>query len=262
MSRFARVGAMVLAVGAAVVVGAAPVEAQTTLRIATEGVYAPWSYKDARGNLVGWDIEIASALCAKMQAKCEIAAQDWDGIIPGLLAKKFDAIVAGMSMTPARRERVAFTNKYKDVISTFVAKKGTITDTSPAGMKGKRIGVQRGASQRTWLESSGYDKSATLVLYDTTRAVELDLLAGRIDAMIGNKATYFVDFMKKPEAASYEFVGPELRGGVLGEGAGIALRKEDTELLARFNKAIAEIRADGTFDRISAAYFPFKLVSD
>ena len=135
MSRFARVGAMVLAVGAAVVVGAAPVEAQTTLRIATEGVYAPWSYKDARGNLVGWDIEIASALCAKMQAKCEIAAQDWDGIIPGLLAKKFDAIVAGMSMTPARRERVAFTNKYKDVISTFVAKKGTITVWAARGSR-------------------------------------------------------------------------------------------------------------------------------
>jgi lysine-arginine-ornithine-binding protein len=250
--------AMALVFGAA----AALAGAQPVVRIATEGAYAPWNYKDAQGKLVGWDIEIANALCAQMGVKCEIVAQDWDGIIPGLLAKKYDAIIAGMSMTPARRERVGFTSKYKDVVSVFVAKKGTITDTSPAGMKGKRIGVQRGAAQKAWLDAAGYDKTAELVLYDSTRAVELDLLAGRLDAMIGNKATYFVDFMKKQEAAGFEFVGPDLKGGPLGEGAGIAVRKEDTELAARFNRAIAAIRADGSYDRISAAYFPFRLLAD
>lgn len=239
----------------------APTHAQTTkLKIATEGTYAPWSFKDAQGKLQGWDVEIAHALCEKMRMECEVIAQDWDGIIPGLQAKKYDAIVASMSMTPKRREQVEFTDKYKDVISSFVAKKATITDTSPDGMKGKRIGVQRGSSQHQWLQASGYEKTANLVLYDTTQQPELDLVSGRVDAIIGNKATFYTGFFKRPETKDFEFVGPALRGGILGEGAGIAIRKGDTALRDQFNKAIAEIRADGTYDRISKKYFPFPLM--
>jgi lysine-arginine-ornithine-binding protein len=238
-----------------------PAAAQTPkLKIATEGTYAPWSFKDAHGKLQGWDVEIAYALCDKMKVECEVFGQDWDGIIPGLQAKKYDAIVASMSMTPKRREQVDFTDKYKDVISTFVARKGSIADTSAEGMKGKRIGVQRGSSQHQWLQQSGYEKSATLVLYDTTQQPELDLVSGRVDAIIGNKATYYTGFFKRPESNAFDYVGPPLRGGVLGEGAGIAVRKGDDALRERFNKAIVEIRADGTYDRISKKYFPFALM--
>ncbi|MBC7793979.1 MAG: transporter substrate-binding domain-containing protein, partial [Clostridia bacterium] len=106
----------------------------------------------------------------------------------------------------------------------------------------------------------GYDKSATLVVYDTTQGPELDLLAGRIDAMVGNEVSYFVGFFKRPDAKDYEFVGPQLTGGVLGEGAGIAVRKEDTALRDRFNKAIDAIVADGSYERISKKYFPFKVM--
>ena len=230
------------------------------MKIATEGTYFPWSFKDAQGKVEVWDVDIAYALCSKMKAECEVVAQDWDGIIPGLQAKKYDAIVASMSMTPKRREQVDFTDKYKDVVSSFVARKGTITDTSPEGMKGKRIGVQRGSSQHQWLQASGYEKTATLVLYDTTQQPELDLISGRVDSIIGNKATYYTGFLKRPEAKEFVFVGPELKGGVLGEGAAIAIRKGDNELRDRFNKALAEIRADGTYDRITKKYFPFALM--
>jgi arginine/ornithine transport system substrate-binding protein len=224
--------------------------AQEKLRIATEGTYPPWSFKDAQGNLQGWDVDIANALCARMKVQCEISAQDWDGIIPSLLAKKYDAIVASMAMTPARRERVAFTDKYKDVISQFVARKGTLADISPAGMKGKSIGVQRGSSQHQWLQAEGYDKVADLKLYDKTTDAELDLVAGRVDAIIGNKL----------EAKDFAYVGPDLKGGVMGEGSGIALRKDDVALQQRFNKALADIHADGTYETISRKYFPFKLM--
>lgn len=234
--------------------------AQEKLRIATEGTYPPWSFVDVQGKLQGWDIDIANALCARMNVQCEISAQEWDGIIPSLIARKYDAIVASMAMTPARRERVAFTDKYKDVISQFVARKGALGDTSPAALKGKRIGVQRGSSQHKWLETEGYDKSADVKLYDKTTDAELDLVAGRVDLIVGNKLTMFVGFMKKPEAKDFDYVGPELKGGVLGDGSGIALRKEDTVLAQRFNKALAEIRADGTYDTISRKYFPFKLM--
>jgi lysine-arginine-ornithine-binding protein len=238
-----------------------PAAAQTTrLKIATEGTYAPWSFKDAQGKLQGWDVDIAYALCEKMKAECEVDGQDWDGIIPGLQARKYDAIVASMSMTPKRREQIDFTTKYKDVVSSFVARKGTIADTSVEGMKGKRIGVQRGSSQHQWLQQSGYEKTATLVLYDTTQQPELELVSGRVDAIIGNKATYFTGFFKRPESKDFDYVGPPLQGGTLGEGAGIAVRKGDDALRERFNKALAEIRADGTYDRISKKYFPFPLM--
>ena len=238
-----------------------PSLAQTPkMKIATEGTYFPWSFKDAQGKLQGWDVDIAYALCARMKVECEVAGQDWDGIIPGLLAKKYDAIVASMSMTPKRREQVDFTDKYKDVVSSFVARKGSIGDASPEGMKGKRIGVQRGSSQHQWLQANGYEKSATLVLYDTTQQPELDLVSGRVDAIIGNKATYFTGFFKRPESRDFDFVGKDLKGGVLGEGAGIAVRKGDDALRERFNKALAEIRADGTYDQITRKYFPFALM--
>jgi lysine-arginine-ornithine-binding protein len=232
----------------------------TKLKIATEGTYAPWSFKDAQGKLEGWDVDMAYALCGKMKAECEVIAQDWDGIIPGLQARKYDAIVASMSMTPKRREQVDFTDKYKDVVSSFVARKGSIANTTPDGMKGKRIGVQRGSSQHQWLQANGYDKTASLVLYDTTQQPELDLISGRVDAIIGNKATYYTGFFKRPESKDFDYVGPALQGGVLGEGAAIAVRKGDNDLRERFNKALAEIRADGTYDRITKKYFPFALM--
>lgn len=232
--------------------------AQATYRIATEGTYPPWSFKDAQGTLQGWDVEIASALCEKMKAKCEIVAQDWDGIIPGLMAKKYDMIVASMAITEQRRQRVDFSDKYKETMSRFISRKGAPQDVSPAALKGKTIGVQRGSIQANYL-SQNY-KDSDLKFYDTPQAAELDLVAGRVEYILGNKVTYFVGFMKTPEAKNFEFVGPDLKGGLLGDGNGIAVRKGDTDLLSKVNAALAAIRADGTYDRITTKYFPFKLM--
>ncbi|MET3515005.1 polar amino acid transport system substrate-binding protein/arginine/ornithine transport system substrate-binding protein [Pseudacidovorax sp. 1753] len=232
--------------------------AQDSYRIATEGTYPPWSFKDARGELQGWDVDIAHALCEKMKAKCEIVAQDWDGILPGLLARKYDMIVASMAITEQRRQRVAFSDKYKETVSRFVARKGTSADVSPAALKGKSIGVQRGSIQAGYL-SREY-KNSDLRFYDTPQAAELDLVAGRVEYIFGNMVTYYVGFMKTPQAKDFDFVGPDLKGGLLGEGNGIALRKDDPQTLAKVNAALAAIRADGTYDRITAKYFPFKLM--
>lgn len=232
--------------------------AQASYRIATEGTYPPWSFKDAQGNLQGWDVDIANALCEKMKVKCEIVAQDWDGIIPGLMARKYDMIVASMAITEQRRQRVDFSDKYKETISRFVTKKGAPEDVSPAALKGKSIGAQRGSIQANYL-SQNY-KDSDLKFYDTPQAAELDLVAGRVDYIFGNMITYFVGFMKTPEARNFAFVGPDLKGGLLGNGNGIAVRKGDAELLAKVNAALAAIRADGSYDRITAKYFPFKLM--
>ncbi|WP_431112980.1 ABC transporter substrate-binding protein [Variovorax paradoxus] len=232
--------------------------AQGTYRIATEGSYPPWSFKDAQGTLQGWDVEIANALCEKMKAKCEIVAQDWDGIIPGLIARKYDMIVASMAITEQRRQRVAFSAKYKETVSRFVARKGTPPDVSPAALKGKTIGVQRGSVQAAYLAQ--HYRDAELKFYETPQAAELDLVAGRLQYILGNMVTYHVGFLKTPEAKDFAFTGPDLKGGVLGDGNGIAVRKDDSQTLSRVNAALDAIRADGTYDRITAKYFPFKLM--
>lgn len=235
--------------------------AQTPLlRLATEGANPPWNFVTPQGVVDGIDIEIANALCARMGVRCEVIAQDWDGIIPGLLARRYDAIIAGMAMTPARRERVEFSEVYRKIITSFVARKGAFTDVSPAGLRGKRIGVQRGSAQHVWMQRNGYEATSTIVLYDTVAGPRLDLIAGRIDLLIENKVSNFLNFMQRPEAAPFEFVGPEFTGNELGDGAGIAVRKEDNDLRARINRALAELRADGTLDRIYAARIPFKIL--
>ncbi|MFM0341501.1 transporter substrate-binding domain-containing protein [Paraburkholderia fungorum] len=255
-------GLATCALAAAALATSAPaLSAGDTLRVATEGTYPPWSFKDASGQLQGFDVDIANALCAQMKVKCQIVAQAWDGIIPGLQANRYDAIVASMSTTPARRKQVLFTNKYKDTTSSFIAAKDSgIKDVSPAGLKGKRIGVQRGASQHQWLVANGYDKTASLVLYDDTRQPELDLVAGRVDLIIGNKATFYSDFFKRPDSKDFAFVGPEFKGGVLGDGNAIAVRLDDAELCNRINAALAAIMTNGTYDQIRKKYFPFSLM--
>ncbi|RAR57141.1 amino acid ABC transporter substrate-binding protein (PAAT family) [Paraburkholderia unamae] len=252
--------ASVVAIAALIYSGSA-FPAGDTLRVATEGTYPPWSFKDASGHLEGFDVDIANALCTQMKVKCQIVAQEWDGIIPGLQANRYDAIVASMSTTPARRKQVLFTNKYKETTSSFVvAKDSGIKDVTPVGLKGKRIGVQRGSSQHQWLMANGYDKTATLVLYDDTRQPELDLVAGRVDTIIGNKATFYASFFKRPEAKDFQFVGPEFKGGVLGDGNAIAVRLGDTELCNQLNAALDAIIKNGTYDEIRKKYFPFPLM--
>ncbi|RYH68056.1 MAG: transporter substrate-binding domain-containing protein [Alcaligenaceae bacterium] len=232
--------------------------AQEGYRIATEGTYPPWSFKDAQGALQGWDVDIAKALCEKMNAKCEIIAQDWDGMLPGLISRKYDMIVASMAITEQRRQRVAFSAKYKETVSRFVGRKNASADISPSALKGKSIGVQRGSIQAAYL-SHEY-KDSDLRFYDTPQAAELDLVAGRVEYIFGNMVTYFVGFMKTPQAEKFDFVGPDLKGGLLGEGNGIAVRKDDPATLAKVNAALDALRADGTYDRITAKYFPFKLM--
>lgn len=247
----------VLACLAALAAGSASAAAQN-LRIATEGTYPPWSFVDPNGRLTGWDVEIANALCEAMRRRCEILAQDWDGIIPGLNARKYDMIVASMGVTEARRRQVAFSNKYKDTASQFVAAKGTFPDTSPAALAGKRIGVQRGSIQDAFL-TQNYARS-DIVRYDKTTDVELDLISGRIDLLLANKLTSQIGFLQRPEASGLALVGQEYTGRPLGDGNAIAVRKDDVQLLEQVNAALDKIIADGTYDTITKRYFSVPLM--
>ncbi len=243
---------------AALMLGAGVAQADIKkVRIGTEGAYPPFNSVDSSGQLVGFDIDIAKAMCEKMKVECTFVAQDWDGIIPALLSKKFDAIVASMSITDERKEKVAFTIPYYQTPGNFVAPKDTkLTDISPAGLKGKSIGAQSSTTGSVYLEDKY--KGSEIKLYQTQDEANADLAAGRLDAVLADKFVLY-EWLEKTDAGKCcKFVGPDL-ADVNPQGTGIALRKEDNELREMFNKAIKEIVADGTYKKINAKYFPFDI---
>ena len=243
------------AVALVAALGLADAKEWTKVRIATEGAYPPFNFTDPSGRLQGFDIDIAKALCDKMKVQCEFVAQDWDGIIPALLANKYDAIAASMSITDERKQKIDFSDKYYQTPAHFVAPKDTrITDTSPAGMARKTIGAQSSTIHSAHLEDKY--KNATVKLYATQDEANLDLASGRLDAVLADKIVLLEWLEKSNEGKCCKFIGQDVQ---IGGGVGIGLRKEDQDLKAMFNKAIAEIRADGTYDKINQKYFPFSI---
>lgn len=250
--------ARILLAAAALAIGAGAAQAEMKkVRIGTEGAYPPFNSVDTAGKLVGFDIEIGEALCAKMKVECTFVAQDWDGIIPALLAKKYDLILASMSITDERKEKVAFTIPYYLTPGNFIAPKDTkITEITPAALKGKTIGAQSSTTGATYLEDKY--KDSEIKLYPTQDEANADLAAGRLDAVLADKFVLYEWLEKSTDGKCCKFVGPDLKD-VNPQGTGIAVRKEDNELREALNKAIQEINADGTFAKINAKYFPFPI---
>ncbi|MGO9485814.1 MAG: transporter substrate-binding domain-containing protein [Rhodomicrobium sp.] len=231
---------------------------QLKLRIASEGTNPPFSTINSDGKLEGFDVDIANALCVKMGAECEIVAQDWDGIIPALLAHKYDAIAASLNVTADRAKVVAFTKPYYHSPSAFVVRKGTdVKDLSAKALAGKTIGVQSSTNHAAFLDDK-YSRSIVR-LYNTVADAYRDLGAGRIDYVLYDKLAAY-DWLNTPEAACCELAPGDLSDpAYFGSGIAIALRKDDTALVARFNAAIDGIVADGTYAKINAKYFPFPI---
>ena len=237
---------------------AAPM-AGKSVKIATEGAYPPFNSIDANGKLVGFDVDIANELCARMQAKCEIVAQDWDGIIPGLLEKKYDAIVASMSITEERKQKVDFTDKYYNTPAKFVAKKGAGLQITKEGLTGKTIGVQVSTIHENFVRDN-FGDVATIKAYDTQENANLDLAAGRLDAILADSVALDIGFLKTDAGKDFEFVGPDFTDPKwFGDGAGIAVRKGEPDLLNALNDGIKAIRADGTYQKIQSKYFTYDI---
>ena len=231
------------------------------LRIGVEGAYPPFSWKEADGSLKGFDIDIAFAICERMGRECALVEQDWDGMIPALLARKYDAIIASMSITEERKKRVAFTAKYYNTPAMFVVAEASNLDITPAGLAGKPVGVQRGTTHQCFMEKIFPD--VDLRLYATQEEVFLDLAAGRLDAQFSDSLQADEGFLKTDAGKGYAFAGgPQHDMECHGEGAGIAVRKGEGELLAALNAAITAIREDGTYKAINDKYFEFDVYGD
>jgi arginine/ornithine transport system substrate-binding protein len=247
--------AAVLAFGA----GAAAAKDWTKIRMATEGAYAPFNYVTPDGQLAGFDVDIANALCAEMKAECTLVKQDWDGMIPALLARKYDAIIASMSITEERKERVDFTDKYYHTPARLAAKKGAGLEATAEGLAGKKIGVQRETIHDKFATDNWGD-TAEIVRYGTQDEANLDAVAGRVDALLADMVVLDAGFLKTDLGKDFEFTGPEFNDPKwFGPGAGIAVRKQDKDLTEKLNQAIAAIRANGTYDKIAKKYFDFNI---
>jgi octopine/nopaline transport system substrate-binding protein len=256
------------------------------IKIGTEGAYPPWNSKDASGKLIGFEVELAYALCRYIGRQCEVVEQDWDGMIPALQMRKFDAIMAGMSITDERKKVITFSQGYADEVASLAVMKGSSLEdmdtpeginlslgggsvkktlkTITAALAGKTVCTQTGTIHQNFLESGDVGK-VNVRTYKTQDEVNLDLTSGRCDVALA-AAVAFTDYADK-SGKSVVLVGPTFSGGAFGNGVGVGLRQasqlggilgeRDAELLKAFNKAIDQARKDGVISKLAIKHFGF-----
>ncbi|AWU94941.1 amino acid ABC transporter substrate-binding protein [Azospirillum ramasamyi] len=267
-------GAM-MAVAAA---GAAGAKEWKTVRIGSEGAYPPWNATDTSGKLIGFDIDLATDLCTRMKVTCEFVAQDWDGIIPALQQGKYDAIMSAMTITDERKKVIDFSAAYGTEPSVFAvpvdsplakalslgadrinlndqAAAKPVLDKLAEALKGKSVGVQVSTIQADFMDK--HLPNVTMRTYDKIDNAGIDLNTGRVDAMLGDRSV--VEEVLKATPGKMVIVGPNFIGGVIGEGMGVALRKDNADLKAMFDKAIGEALQDGTVKKLSTQHFGYDI---
>lgn len=230
--------------------------AQEKLVVGTEGAYPPFNNLTASGELVGFDVDIAKALCVRMKAECSFVAVDWDGLIPALQAGKIDVIAASLTITEERRKHVLFTHKYYETPLAIVARKDAgLATTETSAFAGKTLGVQGQTWQAEYAAGTFGAAGAELKLYPSQVEAMLDLSSGRLDAVLSDKIQ-LIDWMKSDDAGCCMMVGDV--AGTAAE-AGIAVRLDDVDLRDRLEAALDAILADGTYDTVRKRYFDFDI---
>ena len=225
----------------------------STIRFGVDASYPPFESKAADGKLVGFDIDLGNEICRRLNAKCVWVEQEFDGMIPALKAKKFDGVLSSMSMTPQREEQIAFSAKLFNTPTRLVAKKGSSLLPTAESLKGKSVGVEQGTIQETYAKTNWAPKGVNVVPYQNQDQVYADLISGRLDAALQDEVQADMGFLKTPRGAGFQFAGAEIPS----DAAGIGLRKEDTDLKAKIDKAIADMIKDGTYKKIESKYFDF-----
>lgn len=230
----------------------------STIRFMVEGAYPPFNWTTEDGELVGFDVDLANALCEELQVKCVIRKQDWDGIIPALLARKSDAIIAAMTITEAREKKVAFTAPYALVPQRFVMRKDREVDATEQGMNGVVVGVQRATVGDLYL-SNAYP-NIELRRYSTFDEAFTDLINGRLDTVFGGAIGLRSGFLDTKQGQDFHFTGPSYTEPKwFGKGVGIALRKQDKELKDLLNKGLEALIENGKHKAIASKYFSYDI---
>jgi lysine-arginine-ornithine-binding protein len=234
---------------------AAPgLSAADTIKVATEASFPPFSQTEADGSVTGFEIDLGNAVCERAGLECEWVKQDFDGLIAGLLAGKYNLIFSSMSITDERKKAVDFSLPYYDTPNRFTARKGSGIEISAEGLQGKKVGVYAGATQEKYLQAM-YDGVVEIRGYENIDQINADLQAGRIDLSFIEQLAA-VEFLNTPEGQDFEFVGPEIKDkAIFGEGAGAVFRQDDDALREQIDAAIRSLYEDGTFDEIAKKFF-------
>lgn len=254
-----------LGLAAALTFGAAVGASAETLRVGMECTYAPFNYRTADGDLAGYDVDVAKGVAEIIGADLEYVCQEWDGMIPALLANKFDLIVASMSITNTRLEKMDFSSPYRDSVGRLVGKKGMEKELFDASgnpiaenFGGLRIGLERASTYESWFNAKLPD--AEVVLYDGSEPLYLDLVNGRVDAIMTNPMKAHLRFLAVDKGSDFEFVSPAISEvEYFGTGVGIGLRQGQPELKARLDGAIKQLINDGKLTEYALKYFPFPI---
>jgi polar amino acid transport system substrate-binding protein len=252
------------ALAAAGICATATAQAET-LRVGMECTYAPFNYRMPGGEMAGYDVDVAKGVAELIKADLQYVCQQWDGMIPALLANKFDIIVASMSITDERLQKMDFSIPYRVSIGRFVGPKGKdlkLFDGAgkpiPANFKSINIGVERASTYAKWIEAKL--PGATIQLYDGTQPMLLDLRNGRVDIAITNPMKAYLEFLSTEQGAKFEFVSPAIdEREYFGTGVGIGIRKGQAELTDRINGALKTLIENGSLDKYSRKYFPFSI---
>jgi polar amino acid transport system substrate-binding protein len=236
-----------------------------TLRVGMECTYAPFNYRTADGELTGYDVDVAKGVAGILGADVEFVCQKWDGMIPALLANKFDLIVASMSITDVRREKIDFSGPYRISVGRLVGRKdGSFKlfdadgSVNASGFEGVKVGLERASTYENWFMAKVPD--AEILRYDTNEAMYLDLQNGRTDVIMTNPMKAHLKFLSKEDGAGFEFVSPAIdEVEYFGVGVGIGLRKGNEELLGRINAALKQLTEDGSLEKYALKEFPFAI---
>lgn len=231
------------------------------LKIGSEGAYPPYNLVKADGTVAGFEIDLANAFCDELKEKCEIIVQDWDGMIPALQTGKLDAVISSMSITPARKEKVDFSQKYYNPAAAIAAIKNSgIKGTTKEDMAGKTVGVQFSTIHANFSEKTYTD--STIKSYSSVDEARMDLVSGRVDAVNDNIVS-LIDWLKTPDGACCELIGAVKADlEIHGPGVGVAIKKGREELVEKFNTAILAVRASGKYKEINDKYFDFDIYGE
>ncbi len=253
------------AIAALAVLGAIQSASAETLRVGMECTYAPFNFKNADGKLDGYDVDVAKGVAGIIGADLEFVCQKWSGMIPALLANKFDLVVASMSITDKRLEKMDFSQPYRISVGRLVGKKNAglnLFDDAgkpiAANFAGVKVGLERASTYASWFEAVLPD--ADVALYDTNESLYLDLVNGRTDIIMTNPMKAYLKFLSKDDGAGFEFVSPQVdERKFFGIGVGIGLRKGNEALKVRLNGALKTLTEDGSLEKYSRKYFPFAI---
>ncbi|MDI9219759.1 transporter substrate-binding domain-containing protein [Pantoea sp. EA-12] len=233
--------------------------AEQTLRFGVDPTFPPFESKASDGSLQGFDIDIGNAICAQAKVKCQWVQIGFDGSIPALQAKKFDAILSAMSMTNKRREQVAFSDMLYNTPSALLTPADSKLTADISTLRGKTIGVAQGTIQETYAKTKWASQGVNVVSYPNQMEVYPDLVAGRLDASVANAVSAEQGFLGSPEGKGFTIKATLVDKTIFGDGVGIALRKDDEANLKQINSALAALHANGTYDQLAKKYFKFKV---